>query len=139
MIGNAWYNMSEKGWFMNNSYYIGNDHRNSLGYSSYGNDDVVDRIDDSFILYQANKYFLKALQSKNGSRETKAAILFMLSKTNSCEDGSYNRDTDTYEFHICEEHKEYFDQLKQEYADTAYYKEVLNECSWFKNYVELSK
>jgi hypothetical protein len=63
----------------------------------------------------------------------------MLAKTNSCEDGSYNLDTDTYEFNICEEDKEYFDQLKQEYSDTAYYNEVLRECSWFKNYVELSK
>jgi hypothetical protein len=140
MIGNAWYNMSQKGWFMNNSYYIGNDHRNSLGDSSDADDDVVvDRIDSSFILEQANTYLLKALLSENGSRETKAAVLFMLAKTNSCEDGSYNLDTDTYEFNICEEHKEYFDQLKQEYSDTAYYNEVLKECSWFKNYVELSK
>ncbi len=52
-IGNAWYNMSQKGWFMNNSYYIGNDHRNSISGSSYSDDDgLTEQIDHSFILEQ---------------------------------------------------------------------------------------
>ncbi|WP_405369613.1 hypothetical protein [Nonlabens sp. Asnod2-A12] len=136
MIGNAWYNMSYKGWFMNDSYYIGNNNRNELAGSSYGDDDSDEsKIDDSFIMYQANDYFLKGLRAESGSRETKAAILFMLAKTNSCEDGRYDYDTNTYTFNICGQHKDYFNQLNNEYSDTEYYREVLKECSWFKNYV----
>jgi hypothetical protein len=137
MIGNAWYNMSHKGWFMNNAYYITNDYRNTLNTSSYGDDDGEEEVpDDSFILTQASEYFLKGLNSESGSKETKAAILFMLAKTNSCEDGTYDYDRKTYKLHICGEHKAYFNQLKDGYSDTAYYKEVLKECSWFRNYVE---
>jgi hypothetical protein len=137
MIGNAWYNMSHKGWFMNSAYYITNDYRNTLNTSSYGNEDAEEEVpDDSFILEQANQYLLKGLNSENGSKETKAAVLFMLAKTNSCEDGGYDNDRNTYKLHICGEHKAYFNQLKDGYSATAYYKEVLKECSWFKNYVE---
>jgi hypothetical protein len=137
MIGNAGYNMSHKGWFMNSAYYITNDHRNTLNTSSYGNEDAEEEVpDDSFILEQANQYLLKGLNSENGSKETKAAVLFMLAKTNSCEDGGYDNDRNTYKLHICGEHKAYFNQLKDGYSATAYYKEVLKECSWFKNYVE---
>ncbi|WP_298954413.1 hypothetical protein [uncultured Nonlabens sp.] len=136
MIGNAWYNMSHQGWFMNNTYYIGNNNRNELAGSDYGDDDDDDgEKDDSFIIYQANDYLLKGLRVEDGSRETKAAILFMLAKTNSCEDGRYDYNTNTYTFNICGEHKDYFNQLNNEYSDTEYYREVLEECSWFKNYV----
>jgi hypothetical protein len=136
MIGNAWYNMSHQGWFINNSFYISNDQRNSLNSSSYGDDDALtDQIDHSFILEQANKYLSKGLESQNGSKETNAAILFMLAKTNSCVDESYNADTNKVIFTICDDHKEYFDQLKQEYLDTEYAREVLRECSWFSHYV----
>jgi hypothetical protein len=137
MIGNAWYNMSHKGWFMNNSYYISNDNRNTLNAPSYGDDDGEEEvIDDSFILGQATKYLLKGLRSESGSKETKAALLFMLAKTNSCEDGNYDYNRNTYELDICGDHKVYFNQLRDGYSDTAYYKEVLKECSWFENYVE---
>ena len=105
--------------------------------ASYGDEDAEEEVpDDSFILEQANKYLLKGLNSERGSKETKAAVLFMLAKTNSCEDGGYDNDRNTYKLHICGEHKAYFNQLKDGYSDTAYYKEVLKECSWFRNYVE---
>lgn len=136
MIGNVWYNMSHLGWFMNNGFYISNDQRNSLNGSNYGDDDHLSlQTDPHVILEQANTYLLKGLNASNGSKETKAAILFMLAKTNSCVSEGYNTDTNKVSFTICDAHKEYFDQLEQEYLDTEYAQEVLRECSWFSNYV----
>ncbi|MEN8897422.1 MAG: hypothetical protein ABF251_01790 [Nonlabens sp.] len=135
MMGNAWYNMSHLGWFMNNSFYITNDQRNSVIGSKYGDVELTIESDHSFILEQANAYLLKGLASEKGSKETNAAILFMLAKTNSCVNEGYNSDTNNVTFQLCDDHQEYFDLLEQEYLDTEYAQNVLKECSWFSNYV----
>jgi len=129
MLGNAWYNMSAAGWFVNNLYYIGNDSRNEL-WSKYSNN-AINAPDNA--MTWADDYFNKGLESK-GDEEIKAKLTFMLAKTNSCYDLSWNDTKNTYDFYLCDDHKEYFNSLRENYSQTEYYKKVLKECSWLRWY-----
>lgn len=128
MLANAWYNMSAEGWFVNNLYYIGNDYRNDLA-SSYWEDDALD-VKYAQVIYRATQYYETAVLS-NGNRETKAKAVFSLARTNRCHDTNYNSRTGNVDLSICGDHAQYFNKLNSEYSDTAYYKEILRECSWF--------
>lgn len=129
MLGNAWYNMSYRGWFINNLYYVTNDYRNDF-FTSYS-DDYIDGEDDALNL--ADYYFNKALEAK-GDEELMAKITFMLAKTNSCFDMKRNKTTRNYDLVLCDSHEAYFKSLEEDYAGTNYYQDVLKECSWFLAY-----
>jgi hypothetical protein len=129
MLGNAWYNMSASGWFVNNLYYISNDSRNNL-WDTYSENNI--EAPDHAMLW-AEQYFNEGLSSK-GDNEVKAKLTFMLAKTISCFDLSWNNTNNTYDFDLCENHKDYFKNLRENYSKTNYYKEVLKECSWLRWY-----
>lgn len=135
MLGNAWYNMSADGWFVNNLFYIDNNNRNDLLVKyQYDNDDdssesyaTIETID---IKQTATNYFQKGLTT-SGTKETKAKLLFMLAKANSCHESFYDDNKSEYFITLCNLHKTYFETLKKEYSDTKFYQEILKECSWF--------
>ena len=128
MLGNVWYNMSAEGWFVNNLYYIGNNQRTDLAGYSWDPQPLNARYQQ--VINRASDYYKKAVQA-SGSKETKAKALFCLAKTNRCFDTSYNRTTRNYTIDLCGDHTAYFEILRKEYSDTAYYNQILKECSWF--------
>ncbi len=132
MIGNAWYNMSNEGWFLNTLHYIGNDDRNHiLGYN-YTRDG--EQFTQSVFTQTATKYFQKALNAQ-GNKETKAKATFMLAKTNYC--ATYTEGSNYgYRVDVCGDHKTYFESLKNEYDDTQFQNQVLKECSWYRVFIQ---
>lgn len=142
MLGNAWYNMSLPGWFVNSLHYEGNDSRNRLSnqtifFSSKKGDQITPNSfrDDKEYRENISSYFKKALAS-DGSRETKAKATYMLAKTNYCytEVGSrYYKNR----VEVCGEHKKYFNSLHEDYADTNFQLQVIKECSWYRTYLGL--
>lgn len=129
MLGNAWYNMSAVGWFVNNLYYVGNDNRNELMSESGGN--TTETTDNAMMW--AEKYFKKGIESK-GDNEVKARLTFMLAKTESCFDYTRNNQTNEYDFYLCENHQAHFKDLRDNYSESNYYQEVLKQCSWLRWY-----
>jgi hypothetical protein len=129
MLGNAWYNTSARGWFLNTLQYIGNNDRNSiLGYD-YDSDGQQKSTNSEF-LKNATKYFKKATEAK-GSKETKAKAIFMLAKTNYCYTTERNANY-RYRIEVCGDHRDYFQILKNDYSDTAFEAEVIKDCSWYR-------
>lgn len=133
MLGNAWYNMSERGWFLNSLHYIGNNERNRiLGYYARPNDQKDEP--ESQFAKTASHYFQLAQKAK-GDRETKAKATFMLAKTNYCftevETSKYK-----YRVEVCREHKDYFQKLKEGFADTDFVAQTIRECSWYRSFLE---
>ncbi|MDC8001092.1 hypothetical protein POV26_08590 [Aequorivita todarodis] len=129
MLGNAWYNTSELGWFLNALQYIGNNDRNHiLGYDYYS--DGQQKSPNSEFLKNATQYFEKAAAAK-GNKETKAKAVFMLAKTNYCYTTERNANY-RYRVEVCGDHRDYFQTLKDEYSDTAFEAQVIEECSWYR-------
>ncbi|AFL81278.1 hypothetical protein Aeqsu_1799 [Aequorivita sublithincola DSM 14238] len=132
MLGNAWYNMSDAGWFLNTLQYLGNNERNHvLDYDSYNEGEQKSK-NSSFDIYATN-YFEKS-RAANGSKETKAKATFMLAKTNYCFNVERNADY-KYRVIVCRDHKEYFKSLRTNYSDTNFEAQVIRECSWYRNYL----
>jgi hypothetical protein len=132
MLGNAWYNTSEQGWFLNALQYVANNERNQVLKLDYYAEGKQERSNSTFAK-NASKYFQKALNAE-GTKETKAKATFMLAKTNYCfttdRDANYN-----YRVSVCGDHKQYFETLKNEYSDTAFEAQVIRECSWYRNFL----
>ncbi len=132
MLGNAWYNTSEEGWFLNALQYLGNNERNHiLGYDYYS--EGQQKGTDSEFLKNATKYFKKAIMA-NGGKETKAKATFMLAKTNYCFSEEATSDYN-YRVEVCGDHKDYFQILKNDYSDTAFQAQIIKECSWYRNFL----
>lgn len=129
MLGNAWYNLSERGWFPTALNYIYNDERYELFYSS---DSILRDMANYETVKHASFYYKKALKT-NLNQEIKAKALFMLAKANPCYNitGSYG----DYRFEFCEEHLNYFKVLSQEYTQTKFLQEVIKECSYYRYYI----
>lgn len=132
MLGNAWYNISEGGWFLNALQYLGNNERNSiLNYDYYP--EGQQKSTNSEFLVTASTFFNKATGAK-GSKDTKAKATFMLAKTNYCFSVERNDDY-KYRVEVCGDHKNYFETLKKDYSDTAFQAQVIRECSWYRNFL----
>lgn len=131
MLGNAWYNMSESGWFLNSLHYIGNNDRNYF-LGTFHSNDRKDMNDSQFII-TATEYFKKARTSQ-GNRETKAKAIFMLAKTNYCYDEK-KVSNGNYSVEVCGDHKDYFQTLKDDYSDTAFAALTIRECSWYRSFL----
>lgn len=132
MLGNAWYNISERGWFLNSLNYVGNNNRNYvLNYDYYADGERNGK--DSEFAKTATKYFQKALTAK-GTRETKAKATFMLAKTNYCftQERTSNY---KYKVKVCGDHKGYFEDLKRDYSDTDFEALIIKECSWYRSFL----
>ena len=96
--------------------------------SEYGSN-TIETTDNA--LMWAEEYFKKGLESK-GDKEIKAKLTFMLAKTESCFDLTWNNQTNEYDFYLCENHQSHFKDLQDNYSETKYYKEVLKQCSWLR-------
>lgn len=134
MLGNAWYNTSLPGWFLNTLHYLGNDSRNQvLNRKYYPRGERQSHNPENTKIITT--YFQKALDAK-GAKETKAKAIFMLAKTNYC--FTQNRtDNNRYKIVACDDHKKYFKILEEDYSDTEFQKEVLKECSWYRSYLSM--
>ncbi len=133
MLGNAWYNMSERGWFLNSLHYMGNNERNRIVEYDYGPEGQQIAGDSEFAK-TATKYFQLA-RTAQGDRETKAKAIFMLAKTNYCfteEEASDYK----YKVEVCGDHRDYFQILKDGYSDTAFEALTIRECSWYRSFLD---
>ncbi|MEM6718407.1 MAG: hypothetical protein AAF611_03730 [Bacteroidota bacterium] len=135
MLGNAWYNLSELGWFVNTLHYLnsGNDTR----YAIVGDDDFgsEDGIRDSSMLERALNYYVKAYEFTS-DEEIKAKAAFGKAKSEMCYDSSWNDSAgQRIVTDFCQEHAIGFEQL-QELENTKFYQEVINECTYFKAYLQ---
>lgn len=128
MLGNAWYNLSERGWFPNALNYFYNDSRYELFYY----DITLDQLDDYSAMQHADAYYKKALNA-SVDNEIKAKATFMLAKIHPCYDiyGDYKN----YQFELCKDHLSYFEILSKKYADTEFVDEVIAECSYYRHYL----
>jgi hypothetical protein len=77
----------------------------------------------------AEKHYLQAARLSS-DREFKAKALFMVSKTDQ------NRRYVRGQPGNISEPDAYFAELRNSYADTAYYKELIKECGYFRKYAE---
>lgn len=134
MLGNAWYNISERGWFLNSLHYVGNNNRNHILNRRYYSEDL-EKGGDTELAQTATSYFQKVLKAQ-GNKETKAKATFMLAKTNYCFTTEKTSDY-KHKVMVCGDHKDYFTSLKNNYSDTEFEKEVIKECSWYRSFLNM--
>jgi hypothetical protein len=133
LLANAFYNISHYG----NARQFHEININGYGYSPYDfRDRVRNMITDCSL---AKMYYQKALEAAN-NKEQKAKCTYMLAK---CERNDfYNSRFKLYEnawemmygkvnFVAWDR----FKKLKSNYSDTKYYQDVINECGYFKSYI----
>jgi hypothetical protein len=133
MLGNAWYNLSELGWFVNTLHYLhyGNDGRNAVkGYDDWSDEDAAF---DSGMLERATFYYDKATETTS-SDEIKAKATFFKAKAAMCFDAIWNDGNYTVG-DFCGDHASNFEELKS-YKDTQFYQEVIRECTYYQAYLQ---
>jgi hypothetical protein len=123
LLANGFYNMSYYG----NSRDIYSTPQNDLWitgtlYTTHTIEDP-DRINLNMNL--AERYYLQAA-TLSRDREFKAKAIFMAAKT---ERNRSFHSTEKTNPHV------YFKRLKDDFADTQYYSEIIQECQYFANYV----
>ncbi len=128
LLGNAYYNISNYG---NASFFYARSVNGSNFYTSNSNDADTTSVTISITQEVPERYYLKALNYAS-TDEQRARCTFMLSK---CERNKYY---DSGGEDIPPDNK-YFASLKARYSKTKYYWEVLNECGYFKRYVDSVK
>lgn len=135
MLGNAWYNLSELGWFVNTLHYLngGNDGRNSIkGYDDWADEDAEL---DSEMIERAIAYYNKAIEATS-SNEIKAKATYFLAKAGMCFDITWDDTTSNYIVDkFCGDHETKFEELEN-YKDTKFYQEIIKECTYFKAYTQ---
>lgn len=110
-------------------------------------------------LNKALKHYQIALENSE-DKEQQAKIIYQISKTNlAIYDLKYNKypqssssyfsddrqkyyyglNSEFYESFLSNSGAKYFDELKNSYKDTKYYKELLKECGDFKTYINSNK
>lgn len=120
----------------NNSFLLGNAFYNI---SYYGNarlfyflNITIDRTNQYILSNKiANSYYKKALESST-NQEQKAKMNYMMSK---CSRNDYYN-SPYYKTEVDFLAFDGFIKLKSEYANTRFYKEVINECGYFKTYLK---
>lgn len=133
LLGNAFYNMSVRGWFVNTLFYNSNDARNHLRGWRYG--DENQKNDASALELIAGSYYQKAVKNKTDN-EIGAKATFMLAKINYCYDAVDAGSGWQRKVVVCGEHEGYFEQLNTDFSETQFQKEVIKECSWYRSYLE---
>ncbi|MEM6687203.1 MAG: hypothetical protein AAF617_15585, partial [Bacteroidota bacterium] len=135
MLGNAWYNLSELGWFVNTLHYLGggNDSRYTINEEDdWRNQDATSY---SGMLETAVFYFNKAMESTS-DEEIKAKAAFFKAKSEMCYRAEWSREASSYFVtDFCGEHAIGFEQLT-DYENTKFYQEVIKECTYFKAYLQ---
>lgn len=146
MLGNFYYNISDAGYYRDIIYAEGN------GWSSHhlSNDNIniyrIDKVKGKQFRNQnkAYNYYSKILKT-SADRELKAKTLYMMSKCE-LEDMYFNELRDVYTGskwrgdyegilnETTSKYKKSFKILKRDYSETQYYKEIINECSFFEYY-----
>lgn len=137
LLANAYYNITHHG----NARYFYESVIISGSYESAGLEETYRTMLTSCAI--AEKYYLLALRNA-ANNEQRARCTFMAAK---CErNGYYNwLDTQpdsargTWDNPTLPPAGKYFRSLKADYAQSAYYKEVLKECSYFRRYVNTGK
>ncbi|MBL0743695.1 hypothetical protein [Chryseolinea lacunae] len=131
LVANAYYNMS----FFGNArvFYYGN-----IG-NQYGN--TIDPFYQSQLLGNglARQYYQKALDAST-TPEQKAKCVYMLTKCerNDFYTARYHSKPDFYgDTDVDFKAWEGFRKLKGEYSNTAYYKDVIKECGYFRKYLKM--
>lgn len=142
LYANALFNLS----------YFGNSDRVTTTYRSVSSVHTPKLQEEKLNL--AFKYYELALNNSN-DKELKAKITYQISKVKLAlfdlkynKDGypqsaswlyskkyAYGSDINFYEQYLNQDGKKYFDDLKTNYKDTKYYKELLKECSDFRTYI----
>lgn len=131
MLGNAWYNLSEYGWFVNTLHYLneGNDGRNHIK----GYDDWDDTKQASKMIEKAVAYYDKAIEVAT-SDELKAAATFYKAKAAMCFEATW-KDGKYVISEFCGDHITNFEKLNT-YKETQFYQEIIKECTYFKAYTQ---
>lgn len=141
LLGIAWYNTGVQGWNRPAIYYSESNEGNYAWWSADEKLEEInvfkgyDWISDRFYTPDiAGGYFEKVIKSP-GNDEMKAKALYMLAKVEKTRDleqalNSWN-DAPQYS----KKYYEAFKELKTNYAKTAFYKDILRECTDFSLYV----
>jgi hypothetical protein len=132
LLANAYYNITHYG---NARLFYQTD---ITGYESYRANAISKIFQDRFTAQDiAEKCYLQA-KSYAQTKEQLARCTFMAGK---CERNEYYNDRYREEKEYSSEEYvfpggKYFAELKQKFADTQYYKEVLRECGYFREYLK---
>ncbi len=132
LLGNAFYNAS---YFGNARAFYYND---IVG--EYGSNYILDRNKPYLHSMKYAKYYYEIADKAAHDREEKARMAYMLAKVerNEFYANTYFKKDYYYPFEkgvINFKAWKGFKDLKQKYADTKYYREVIAECGYFKKYV----
>ncbi|WP_177761188.1 hypothetical protein [Flavobacterium sp. I3-2] len=138
LIGNAYYNTSYYG--NARAFYYNPIINNNLSNSNLAVD--VENANVVLDFNQAFKYYNIALNAAQND-EQRAKATFMLAKIernnyfskNSMGFKKFNKMKSSQKFLDWNS----FKSLKENYADTKYYQEVINECGYFRDYIEFNK
>jgi hypothetical protein len=140
LMANAYYNITYYGngraFYQNEN--LGIDTSPNADLSGTG-DDANAPLENYYDMATATKYYTLALRNAT-TNEQRARCTFMLSKCaqndfyNGVDNPNYIKKdiTDTSYTYL----NKYFQLLKNNYSKTAYYKEVLKECEYFRSYVD---
>lgn len=131
MLANGLYNMT----YFGNAHHVFNSPVLSLqvGYYSFegGTESYYDKF---FNCNRALEYYQKAM-SLSADKEFKAKCTFMSAK---CEQNGYFTSA-AFSYDNLIRSGVYFKQLRTDYAQTKYYKEIIKECGYFRKYLEKNK
>ncbi|OQX99543.1 MAG: hypothetical protein B6I20_09810, partial [Bacteroidetes bacterium 4572_117] len=118
MLGNVWYNLGPEGWYKQilQVYYGENEPNNTTFFNYTAKFDVNIPIN----------YYRLALEHAI-DRELEAKIRFMMAKAVQYAENYPQLYYDSYQL------------LKNKYSDTQYYKDVIDECTYFDRYVNPDK
>lgn len=124
LLADAYYNITHYG--NSRAFY-----QNAItGYDASSPEDIPEQFRDLFTSGKlAEKYYLLA-RTYAKTREQKARCTFMAAK---CERNDIYNSYGSNDMNI--PYGKYFAELKSQYAQTQYYKEILKECGYFKSYV----
>lgn len=137
LLGNAFYNITHFG----NSRLFYEKNINGYGYSPYDFRDKIREMITNCSL--AKMYYQKALTNAK-TNEQKAKCYYMIAKCerNEYYNNKYDPIKDSWENQFAVESSKVnflawngFKELKNNYSNTKYYQEVINECGYFRTYV----
>lgn len=143
-LGCAWNNLSPYGWFRNVMY-----HHEGNGYDSGYECNGTDWALPESFKFMSTKYyydpqiaigyFMKAMEATDDP-ELKARCVFFAAESRMYEspqnkEGCWHRTTGIEDEEPGRYELEYYDQLAEEYGNTAFYQEVLRECSYLREYI----
>lgn len=126
LLANAWYNFSYYGVSWKGLAF----HRYSSSAEVYYDENNVQQPDNELTVRDMDMplaYYQKAAAATS-DKELKAKCAFMMAKC--AQNKTYSGSKDEFALR-----NKFFQQLKQSYSDTQYYKEVLRECSYFQYFV----